>query len=336
MSRNNLDDENEIQFGHDDPEPELDDGNDEDIEEQESDEPSLGDDEEKLPDLLPEESMADEPEVKEKGVKKRDRAQTRINHIMREKFHLESELEKERYEKEQLKQMYELSSGAAMRQYDENASTRMERARASQIAAIESGDAQAQADANIELAAAMNEIHTLNNWKQQNEYEKRNQQHQAPPIEYSPIGDEVLQDWVQDNEWFNPQSQNFDRELAECIDHWSQRLDEQYIRNGNARKIRSPEYFDEIDNIVHQAVEFRNNQQSGQRRELNMKPVRGGASPVRGGGQGMQGMQGGTQRKEMLSPDERDMARRMGVTDKVYLQYRLRDQQENPNKRRGR
>jgi hypothetical protein len=332
MSRNNLDDENEIQFGHDDPEPELDDG-DEENEDESSEEPSLSSDDDSLPDSLPEESMADEPEVKEKSPKKRDKAQTRINHIMREKFHAEAELQRAKYQIAELEKMHQLSSGAAMRQYDENAKTRMEQARAAQIAAIESGDAQAQADAMTEIAAATNELHEINNWKQKNVYESQNQQYQQPAIEYSPVADEVLRDWVQDNEWFNPQSERFDRELAECVNLWANQYDQQLIREGNARKIRSPEYFDVIDDIANQAIEFRNNQLSGQRRELNMKPVRGGASPVRGYGQGAQVS---SQRKEMLSPDERDMARRMGVTDKVYLQYRLRDQQENSNKRRGR
>jgi hypothetical protein len=333
MGRNNLDDENEIQFGHDDPEPEIEDGEEEDSEEQDSEEPSIENDDESLPDSLPEESMADEPEGRPKGTKKRDRAQTRINHIMREKFHVEAELQKTKAILAETEKMRELSSVAGMRQYEENAATRMERARAMQIAAIESGDAQAQADASVELSSATNELHTLNNWKQQNDYEKRNQYYQEPAIEYSPVGDEILHDWVKDNEWFNPNSPRHDKELAECVNHWSLQLDRALINEGNAHKIRSSEYFDYIDDIARQAVEFRNNHQSGQRRDLNMKPVRGGASPVRGYSQGGGSM---SQRKEMLNPDERDMARRMGVTDKVYLQYRLRDQQENPNKRRGR
>jgi len=334
MSRNNLDDENEIQFGHDDPEPVLDDGEQEEGSEQEgSEEPSIESDDEQIPDSLPEESMADEPEVKVKTTKKRDKAQTRINHIMREKFHVEAELQRTKALLAETEKMRELSSVAGMRQYEENAAARMERARANQIAAIESGDAQAQADANIEISAATNELHDLNNWKQKTQYEKSNQYYQEPPIEYSPVGDEILHDWVQENEWFNPNSPKHDRELAECVNHWSLQLDRRLISEGNAHKIRSSEYFDLIDDIARQAIEFRNNQQSGQRRDLNMKPVRGGASPVRGYSQGGGGE---SQRKEMLSPDERDMARRMGVTDKVYLQYRLKDQQENPNKRRGR
>ena len=330
MSRNNLNDEEELRFGAD--EPELEDDNDED---KESDESSSDSNDDELPDSLPEESMADEPEIEHvKETKKRDKAKVRINQLQRDKFHAINESEKLRAENEQLRQMYESSTQVAMRQYDDSVAKRIERARESQIAAIESGDAQAQADANIELASATNEMHTLNNWKYQNEYELRNQTAYVPeqPIYYSNNNDSVLQDWIEDNTWFNPSSKNHDPDLAAYINNKSSEIDQGLIQHGYGYKIRDEDYFREIDRLAQEYVNGRNRQYSGQRRDLNMKPVRGGASPVRGYNQGVQGS---GQTRETLSADERDMARRMGVTDKVYLQHRLHDQKINGFKRRG-
>lgn len=343
MSRNNLDDENELHFGHDEPEPEDvsedDEGDEENSSSEESNIEAVEDD---IPKSLPEESMEDEPEEGQpKQNKKRNRAQERINQIQRDKYQALSALEQARLENEQLRQMNaasaqaaELSSQAAMRQYDDNVIKRLERAREMQIAAIESGDAQAQVDANFELASATNQMHEINNWKYKNEYDRRQlQQIQQPVYPSAPVynpNDVLLEDWVYKNEWYNPSSEKYDSDLAQYISNEANKLDYQLANNGYSNIIKSELYFNEIDKAAQEYVRNRNNQ-SGQRRDLNMKPVRGGASPVRN----RSGSFGNSQRREILDPDERDMARRMGVSDKAYLQSRLHDEAVNGHKRRG-
>jgi hypothetical protein len=327
MDRNELDDKKHLSFGQDDVEEQEDTINDE----EDGDEYRAPESEE-IPKSLPEESMADEPEEEQSRIpKKRDKAQTRINQIQRDRYQALAALEEARAENERLRQINQateqkasLSTQAAMRHYDDNVSTRLERAREMQIAAIESGDAQAQADANIEIAAATNAMQELKNWKYKEEYERKfseqraqdqayqqQQAYNAPA--YNP-NDILLEDWVEKNEWFNPESENHDPELAAAVAQYANQLDYQLANSGYAYRIKTPEYFQHIDNAIRQHVSQRNSQQSNQGRSLNMKSPQGGAYSARNG----RSAQAQAQRVGPLTDEQRDMARRMGVSDKQY------------------
>lgn len=327
MDRNE-DDNKHLSFGQDDIEEQddiLEDENDGD----EYQEPAR----EEIPKSLPEESMADEPEEGEpRAPKKRDKAQTRINQIQRDRYQALAALEQAKAENERLRQenrlieeQKSLSTQAAMRHYDDNVNTRLERARQMQIQAIESGDAQAQADANIEIAAATNAIQELKNWKYKEEYERKfteqraqddayqqqQQTYNAPT--YNP-NDILLEDWVEKNEWYNPASENHDPELSAALSQYANQLDYQLASTGYAHQIKSPEYFENIDNAIRQFVSKRNSQHSNQGRSLNMRTPQGGAYSARNG----RSAQAQSQRSGPLTDEQRDMARRMGVTDKAY------------------
>lgn len=321
------------EFGHDEVEPELQDPE-EPEEGEEPDEKPVDDD---IPASLPETSLADEPESKYSNEPKRkqpkhNKAQARINEITREKYAALSELDRARSENEHLKKMYELSSQAAMRQYDDNVAKRIENARRKQIEAIEAGDAQAQADANIEVASATNELQTLNNWKYQKEYETRQRELLPPEPPYARNAP-ILDAWVQQNTWLNPDSDDHEPDVTDHVIRCSEYLDNQLMHSGRGHEIRSRAYFDQLNNEAYLFRQNRNVPAQPERRGLNMKSVRGGASPARGQSQGLQPTEG--RRDITLSADERDMARRMGVTDKAYLQQRVRDEQENGFRRRG-
>ena len=286
---------------------------------------------EEIPESLPAESMADEPEGGEhRAPKKRDKAQTRINQIQRDRYQALAALEQAKAENERLRQenrlieeQKSLSTQAAMRHYDDNVNTRLERARQMQIAAIESGDAQAQADANIEIASATNAMQELKNWKYKEEYERKFTEQQAQDNAYQQQAysaptynpnDILLEDWVEKNEWYNPASENHDPELSAALSQYANQLDYQLANTGYAHQIKSPEYFQNIDNAVRQFVSHRNNQYSNQGRSLNMRTPQGGAYSARNG----RSAQAQSQRSIPLTDEQRDMARRMGVTDKAY------------------
>lgn len=328
MDRNELDDNKHLSFGQDDIEPE-DDAPEDEGDGDEYQEPAR----EEIPKSLPEKSMADDPEEPEPiTTKKRDKAQTRINQIQRDRYQALAESERLRQENERLRQenkvieeQKSLSTQAAMRHYDDNVNTRLERARQMQIAAIESGDAQAQADANIEIASATNAMQELKNWKYKEEYERKfseqraqddayQQQQQAYNAPAYNPNDILLEDWVEKNEWYNPASENHDAELSAALSQYANQLDHQLASTGYGHQIKSPEYFQHIDNAVRQFVSQRNSQNSNQGRSLNMKTPQGGGYSARNG----RSAQAQAQRSGPLTDEQRDMARRMGVTDKAY------------------
>ena len=328
MEKNELDEHNGLAFGQDDVE-ELED----DVSDDEGDDYPQGKEPE-IPRSLPEESMADEPENPEGRMpKKRDKAQTRINQIQRDRYQALAALEEAKAENERLRQATQLSeqraqlsTQAAMRHYDDNVNARLERARAMQISAIESGDAQAQSDAYIEVAAATTAIQELKNWKYKEEYERkfaeeRTREQQAYQQQnsvqsYSP-NEVVLEDWIDRNEWYDPSSENHDPDLSAAISKYANNLDYQLSNSGYGFRIKSPEYFQAIDEAKQQYIEQRNNRNSPtQGRSLNMRSPQGGAYSARNG----RGAQAQAQRPGALTSDQRDMARRMGVTDKAYAE----------------
>lgn len=340
------DENSRLQFGQDEA-PVQEEYEDSDEHEQE-DQPENEDSSEHESDASSEENAEEDShyqtqERKDDGKKpKRDKAQTRINQLQREKYRALHELEQAKAQIESLRQQKEAVSEAGVRQYENNVSSRLEKARNAQIAAIESGDAQAQADANIELASATNEFHELNNWKRQYEYERANQS-QRQPQSYIPTPEhnaEVLQDWMDDNDWFNPNSERYDQELSQHINHCANQLDAHLINEGHGDKIRNSDYFAWIDALKDEYIQQRQYAQRGQnyqpqRRDLNMRVDRGrGASPVRGG-QGVYSNQRRSGGDSGLSPAEKEMAALCRVSEESYRKQKEFDQRNNPHKRGG-
>ncbi len=339
MARNPHDEDEGQEFGYDD-EPEVEDRSEEEQEQQEeeldsSEEASTDED---IPASLPEDSLADEPDpYEEKPKKQRDKAKTRINQIQREKYQALHEADRLRQEVEQLRQMVDTSSQVAIRQYDDNVNKRLEDARLAKINAYEANDPTAMVDADARFNAAFNEMQALNNWKVQQDFE-RNQRaayEQQSQQSYNPAvaNQQYVQEWVQENEWFDPDSDNYDEDLATNMDAYSKALSNELTRLGLQEAVMSPHYFAEINKAAETYRQQRDNP-IGQRRSLNMKPVRGGANPVRRGSSSANPNYGAPQKIE-ISADERDMARRMGVSDKDYLKKKIEDIQQNGFRRRG-
>jgi hypothetical protein len=263
---------------------------------------------------------------------KRDKTQTRINILQRERYRALNELEKKAAEVEFWKQKAELSSQASMRQLDSNVNYRLDKAKAAQIAAIESGDTQAQVDAMAEVAAATAELHEVNNWKYQDDYEKRARQYQQQEPDYQP-DPEILNAWYHDNsDWIDPSSKRYDRELVEYMGQADTWLANQLRAAGRHREIGGSDYLQEIENMKEQFIQHRN-QSTNQRRELNMRQPRGGASPVRNSGHSTRRPSIG----ERLTSEQQALAKTLG-NQKVYEQevarFRKEQQEEELASRR--
>jgi len=279
-----------------------------------------------------EEDASEEPKRKGKMP-----AHTRIQQIQREKYQALDELNRIREENEYLRRMAldlnykaEESGNAAMIHYDKSANLKLDQAKAKKAHAIENGDIQAQLDADVEIASATNELQQIRSWKAQQALEAQNRQLQQQQEAYyqqqqapNQVDPADAYNWLENNPWFVPQNENYNPEMVEAVKSYSDQVENYLYRVGRPDLIMSKEYFQEIDNYV-------NSLQSSARRGLNMKPVRGGVAPVRNSASHS------VQEKQQfkLTSEEKDMARRLGVSDQVYMQHKINDMQKNPNKRR--
>lgn len=258
----------------------------------------------------------------------------RLSEVQREKYRLIEESERLRVENDRLRTMADASTQTALQHYDQAVTQRMEAAKNQKIKAFESGDINAQMEADVALSMATAELQQLNHLKsQQQTYQQPQYQPQQPyqqSYEYQQQQNHnVVKEWAENNTWFHPASDNYDEDLSNAVHAYCTQFDNNLYRAGQAHQIMSPEYLSLVDGYVQEARQYIS--QNKGRRDLQMKPSRGTVAPVRGGYSG-QSQQGSTQ-KVKLTAEESDMARRLGVDDKTYLQHRMKDESENGHRR---
>jgi len=272
-------------------------------------------------------------------IKQRDKAQVRINRLTKERYKAENKAKKALSDADYWRQKYELSSQLNLRQSDLNASARLEKARNAQIAAIESGDAQAQADANIAIAAATSDLQEINKEHMRSEYENRARQN-YPANPQEELDTEIAHEWIQENnDWINPQSKNYDAELTQYIAAVDHQLGNELRAKNATHLIGSSEYIDTLDNyksafINQRSQQSNTGQNTSQGRGLNMRQARGGASPVRGSGQ----TQYRNSRSSDLTPAERAMVESIshtGVTEEIFKKAKMADMKRRDAERGG-
>lgn len=249
----------------------------------------------------------------------------RLSQVQRERYQAMQEAEMLRQENESLRKTAEIASGQALQQYDENLKRRYENARIAKARAMEEGDIQSQIDADSDLAMISSELYQTNFIKAQNNYQSS--QHQPQNVYQEQKTPTHLIEWGQKNQWMNNASPEYDHELASEVEDFCHQFNYNLQTNGQAHLIESPEYLYHVDRKVSEFI----NQRGRQKRELNMKQSRTPVSPVRSGYS--QNQNSSVRQKVKPSQEEKDMARRLGVDEKTYLQFRLKDEKDNAERR---
>lgn len=294
------------------------------------------------------EVVHEEPEqqsVSESGVERKPRTKkapeesikTRLNQVQREKYQALDALQQERAEKEELKRQMEFSTKSAMFHYDDSVHIRHDKARENLVRAKESGDVNAEVEATRELALTTSEMKDLNSWKAQNpthNYAEPAQQN------YNPQSQNYSQDinhyqtqntynWAQRNPWAIPNSQDYDADAATHADSLSAYLDLQCYRANNAHLIKSPEYFNTLDQWMDQYHQERQSAPQAPRKELNMRPTQQNyIAPTNRTSMSAQTANSPT--RVSLSATEREHCRAWGIKEADYAKQKLMTSQKGP------
>lgn len=297
-----------------------------------------------------EEELEEEEEPVEDNRKpkpKKEKAENVHDHIYRlnqEKYRAIDENRQLQAEVERLRNLSDFSAQTALKNYDDNVMHRLENAKALYARARESGDVQAETDAQVELNFATGEYQNLlkikseaRTYQQPNaapqNYSQPAQQNYSNPVEaaYASRPRET-QEWASKNTWFNERSHDYDHALANEAHSYAKEFENNLLNSGNAHYIGSREFFDYIDKHV-EAV--RTHRQQGNR-GLNMKEARSPVSSNRSG-RGSGGRVSGT--GSILTDRQADFSKylaRAGVDRKTYEKYVKHDRQTNPQDYRGR
>lgn len=220
---------------------------------------------------------------------------------------------------------------AALIHYDSTIQLKLEKAQEDKLRALEEGDSQKIIQADMALNKAAAEQESLRSWKNQEAYRRQQEEmysnRQAPRQvqndSYEQEINEPTQRWLQRNTWFNPNSSDFDPDKAAAVQAFSQSLDVRLHRSGRTSDILSSAYFNKIDNYARQMDE-EDYQESTPRGEFSMNNQRSNfVAPVR-----QEGRMGNTSRqseKIILTADEKDLARRLGVTPEQFIKSKRED-----------
>lgn len=258
---------------------------------------------------------------------------TKYNRERRKVKELEYEKQKQAEEIERLRQIAEKSSELAMTQYDRTVQLDIDRAKAKLAKAIEDGDVSAQVDMQAELSLLAAKSEQLNVWKGQKQLDEennkssqvdrgqsRNIQSEYVEPERDEIHNPIMSQWLNDNPWFVESNEEFDPEMYEEVLGYATAYDKKLMRTGQANKIGTKEYFDNINNYVRS--EFYSEPEPTHSRTLNMKQSNIPVAPVGNG----------TQRAKANKPtisltaEEKDFAVNiMNLTEEEYLKLKIED-----------
>lgn len=251
----------------------------------------------------------------------------RLSQVQREKYQALDELKAIKEENERLRALADTSTQTALNHYDQAVQQRFHAAKEQKIKALEAGDIVAQTEADIALSMATAEYQNLNNMKAQQEVYQQNQYQQQPAA--APTYEREVHDWATRNDWFHPASESYDEEMANEVHAYCNAFDANLYRHGKGHMINSRDYLDLVDE--HVRIVKANKNQSSRGRDLQMKSGRGTVAP-RGGHSGHSNGNAAS-RQPQLTSDEKDMARRLGISDDAYLTSRKRDESENGHRR---
>lgn len=260
-------------------------------------------------------------EDEDKDKKHRINLGSRLSEVQREKYRLAEELRQTQEELNHARALADASTRTAMQHYDQAVMQRLQAAKEQKLKALESGDINAQTEADVALSLATSEYQNLANLKAQEQvYQQPHYQQQTPQYQDNTP---VVQDWIAENSWFHPSSEDYDADLAGEVHAYCNAFDNNLYRAGLGHQIMSPEYFQVLNQHINSIRNQNNTHKNG---ELRMRSSRGNVSPVRNGYN--QGSSGG-QHQIKLNPAERELARRLGVDERTYLQHKLSDERKH-------
>lgn len=203
------------------------------------------------------EEAEEEPEPEEQP--RRRSPDKRISELARRAQ--EAERRAQEYEA-QLRQEAELrrqSDMAMMTHYENNLKTQASITRSELQSAKTLGDTEKEIELQQQLFQLQSSLSEVESWKASQAQAQQQQQAQPQPAQQQQQQQKVTleprtQQWIQKNDWFQPQSATFDQEMHEEATIYARRIERRYRSEGRGDEIGGVEYFAEIDR--HMRNEF--------------------------------------------------------------------------------
>jgi len=155
-------------------------------------------------------------------------------------------------------EMRRQSDAAMMTHYENALLAQMGEAKRKLLEAKSLGDSEAEIDAQSEFFQAQTDLAGIKAWRAQQAANQpapaREVERQAPQEQTRPQLEPKTAEWIRANDWYQPNSANFDAEMHEEATLYAKRIERRYRAEGRGEEIGSDSYFKEIDQ--HMQEEF--------------------------------------------------------------------------------
>jgi len=202
-----------------------------------------------------EEPEEEEPEEEEEAPKRKRSPDKRIAELARKAADAERRAQEAEARLQSEAQMRQQSDLAMMTHYKNNLINEANTVKQQLVDAHSMGDSEKIIELQSVYYKLQNDLTGVENWEAQQKVSAPQVQQQAQP-EAAPQTtlEPRTAGWIQKNEWFQPQSPEFDPEMHEEATLYARRIERRYRSEGRDNEIGGVDYFTEIDR--HMRKEF--------------------------------------------------------------------------------
>jgi cell fate (sporulation/competence/biofilm development) regulator YlbF (YheA/YmcA/DUF963 family) len=229
-------------------------------------------------------------------------------------------------ENARLKEMLAESLDSGTYHYGKTTHSELEKAKEFKKRAIEEGDVDALIEADMALSRAVNNVNELEKWQSSSAQNSSQVNNEPAPEAHDEIEQAIATDWLDNHTYLQPDSGEYNPELASEVSQFIKHLDGALVKNGQQDAYFSEEYFEEIDKYI---VEVNNRIHAGNKNKAqkNAKNLESAAhiGSVRNSYSSSPSSKTPSSRQLILSADEKRMCANAGITEKDWLRYKLED-----------
>jgi len=268
---------------------------------------------------LEEEPEEEEPEEEEEEAPKRKRSpDKRIAELSRKAAEAERRAQDAESRLQNEAQMRQQSDFAMMTHYKNNLINEASAVKQKLIDAHSMGDSEQVIELQSIYYKLQNDLTGVENWEAEQKVSTPEVQKQVQPrAEPQTTLEPRTAGWIQKNEWFQPQSPEFDPEMHEEATLYARRIERRYRAEGRDDEIGGVDYFTEIDRHMRKeypdafsAVSSPSKRTPPMSRDSNVAPVQRSAP----------NQQGKNSKTIRLSADQRRMAHQLAQSGAIRNQ----------------
>lgn len=204
------------------------------------------------------EEASEEPEEEPEEQPRRRSPDKRIAELARRAQEAERKAQQYEAQLQQEAQLRRQSDIAMMTHYERTLQLQGAQVKVALQEAKTLGDTEKEIELQSELFQIQSSLSDVKSWREGQEHlasqPEPQPQAQAQPQQPQPVLEPRTREWIQRNEWFQPQSEMFDHEMHEEATIYARRIERRYRAEGRDGDIGGVEYFAEIDR--HMRNEF--------------------------------------------------------------------------------